>query len=115
MTKDAPYSNREIDMKFQGLHDKMDDFIKSANKLFVTVSDNSGGIEQLWKKNDELVKMIADNSDASKLIKEINTTWKVGKAVVGFVITCLLLLVAVKTIIKGGIVEGLSAIKNLIF
>lgn len=115
MTKDAPYSNREIDMKFQGLHDKLDDFIKSADKLFVTVSNNSGGIEELWKKNDELVKMIDDNADATKLIREITTSWKVGKTVVGFVVSGLVFLVAIKTIIYGGVKEGLLAIKDLIF
>jgi hypothetical protein len=128
MTKDAPYSNREIDMKFQSIHDKMDTildnvqksreerqaFEKSVEPLFVTVSDNSGGIEELWKQNVELKKMIADNADGTKLIREITTSWKVGKAVVGFVISCLLFLVAVKTIINGGIKEGLLAIKNLI-
>ncbi len=102
-------------MLFKGLHDKLDEFIIDTRKLYVTTSENSGGIEELRKQNEELKKMIADNADGTKLIREITTSWKVGKAVVGFVITSLLFLVAVKTIITGGVREGLLAIKNLIF
>lgn len=115
MSNDKSYSKREIDMLFQGLHDKLDTFITKSEELFVTTSNNSGGIEELWKQNAELKKMIADNSDASKIIKELTTTWKVGKAFVQFVIGLLLFTIAIKTIINGGIKEGLLAIKNLIF
>lgn len=115
MSNDRPYTKREIDMLFQGLHDKLDDFMKKTEKLYVTTSDNSGGIEQLWQQNAELKSMIADNADASKLIKEINTTWKVGKAVVSFVIGILIFIVSLKAIFQGNMKEGLLQIKNLIF
>lgn len=115
MSSDKPYTKREIDMLFKGLHDKLDEFIIDTRKLYVTTSENSGGIEELRKQNVELKAMIADNADASKLIKEINTTWKVGKAFVQFVIGLLLVIVAVKTIINGGIKEGLLQLRNLIF
>jgi predicted secreted protein len=92
----------------------MDDFIKSAEKLYITTSNNSGGIEELWKQNAELKIMVEANSKASKIINEITTTWKIGKTVVSFVISFLLLLVAIKSIINGGIKDGLNAIRNLI-
>lgn len=115
MSSDKAYSKREIDFLFKSLHDKMDDFIVKSEKLYITTSNNSGGIEELWKQNAELKTMIADNSDASKMIREINTTWKVGKAFIQFVIGLLLFGVAIKTIIHGGIKDGLLALKNLIF
>ena len=114
MANDKAYSKREIDMLFKGLHDKLDDFIVKSEKLYVTTSNNSGGIEELWKQNAELKQMIDDNSDGTKLLREITTTWKVGKTVVTFVVGFLVFLVAIKTIIHGGLEKGLLAIKDLI-
>ena len=129
MANDKAYSKREIDEKFDRLHDKMDilldnlkisrderhAFEKSVEPLFKTVSDNSGGIKELWKQNKELKEMIKANEGGNKLIQEITTSWKVGKAVVQFVIGLLLFLVAIKSIIHGSIKDGLAQLKNLIF
>lgn len=129
MSNDKPYLKREIDEKFDRLHDKMDllldsiqqsrderhAFEKNAELIFKTVSQNSGEITQLWEAQEKLNTQGEANAKATKLIDEITTTWKVGKAVVSFVIGLLLFIVAIKTIIHGGLKDGLLQLKNLIF
>lgn len=129
MNNENPYSKREQDLINNTIHEKLDrlledvkisreerhDFEKSVKPLFKAVSDNSGEILKLSQSVQEIRKISEDNSKAGKLIDEITTSWKVGKAVVGFVVSVLLFFVAIKTIIYGGFKEGLLAIKNLIF
>lgn len=126
---EIPYTKREQDMMNQGVHDKLDQLLEdirvsreerhtfenSVRPLFKAVSDNSGEILKLSKSVEEIRTMSLDNAKAGKLIDEITTSWKVGKAVVGFVVSGLLIIVAIKSIIQGGVKEGLNAIKNIIF
>lgn len=129
MSENTPYTKREQDMMNHSMHEKLDQLIEdirvsraerhifesSVKPLFKAVSDNSGEILKLSKSVEEIRIMSVDNAKAGKLIDEITTSWKVGKAVVGFVISGLLIIVAIRSIIQGGIKEGLLAIKNLIF
>ena len=122
------YSKREHDaFRAENKHQHetvmatLEEIKKAANlnntvveKLCRVVSDNSGGITQLWQANAELKVQNEANSKATKLIDEISTTWKWGKIVVTSVITVLLAIIAIKKIITGGVHDGLAALKDII-
>ena len=115
MREDMPYSKRELDMMFSGLHSKLDDFIEESKKLYIRVSNDSGRIDQLWQANAEIKRQTEANSKATHLIDEITTTWKVGKIVVGVVVSILVVVVAIKTMIFGKVEESLAILKHFIF
>lgn len=80
---------------------------KVVGDLCKVVSDNSGAITVLQAQNEA-------NSKATKIINEISTTWKWTRWVVSTVIGFMLFLISVKSIIYGGVKEGLEAIKDII-
>jgi len=122
MENTAPYTKREQDLMNDSVHEKLDrliDDIKlsrderhafeaSVKPLFKAVSDNSGDISLLKIAFDE-------NKQANKFINEVISTWKLTKIVVSAVISIMLLFIAVKNLISGGVEEGLLKIKHLIF
>lgn len=58
---------------------------------------------------------ILANSKANKMFSDMATTWKVGKWAIGTTVSFILFLISVKSIIHGGIKDGLNAINNLLF
>lgn len=117
---DKSYSKREQDIMNEGIHEKLDRLIediklsrnerhafeKSVEPLFQAVSDNSGDIKKLQLSVEEARK-------ASAFINDVLTTWKVTRAVVYFVVSMMLFIIAIKSTIHGGVKDGLNAIKNL--
>lgn len=95
---------------------------KAIEELQATSKRDAKIVEDLCKivsRSDGRMKTMENdiiaNSTANKMFNDMATTWKVGKWVIGSTVSFIVFLLAIKSIIYGGVREGANAIRNLIF